>query len=283
MDNRKNVMIKFEGKIFIKDFYKCICKENTENGYILKCKIKERGFHEYEYIPSEGVLTKYPGSQSFTLGKKAKRKIDKAVEKMTDAIDKLAGVFDAIETDKKESYVYYARKGFVYDCIIDCIKDETRRLIFIKQKRLIDVLRAIPELSYYSGKKCDEKELEKNPLFVAAKNKSDMRLKKRLKKIYGIKIVKKRNFSNKRILPKLGEDYDKDYIVDSDTIDLRLLYRSGYTILHRPYFAMKDSTHALWRLNPHQMNSVDAAIEKSESIAFCDYLALFEDNRNNIE
>lgn len=43
----------------------------------------------------------------------------------------------------------------------------------------------------------------------------------------------------RRILPQLPDEFDKEYVVDVDTMTDRsfsLLRRSGYVILHRPYF-----------------------------------------------
>ena len=56
----------------------------------------------------------------------------------------------------------------------------------------------------------------------------------------------------RRVLPALPEEYDKIYYVDSSTVKPAILHRSGYKIFHRPYFAMKNSTHGIWQLNPHK-------------------------------
>ena len=57
----------------------------------------------------------------------------------------------------------------------------------------------------------------------------------------------------RRTLPQLPDEFDKEYVVDVDTMTDRsfsLLRRSGYVILHRPYFAMCGSTHK--KESPHK-------------------------------
>lgn len=79
-----------------------------------------------------------------------------------------------------------------------------------------------------------------------------------------------------RILPKLPKEYDKNYVVQADTVDWPLLKNSGYTVMHRPYFAMPGSTHDNWMLNPHTRSGVDAAKKDEPAISFDEFLAMFE-------
>ena len=78
------------------------------------------------------------------------------------------------------------------------------------------------------------------------------------------------------MLPALPESHDKRYYVRTDTIDFDALHRSGYQLLHRPYFAMKGSTHAAYSLNPHTKYGVDTAPDEAEIISFDEYLELFK-------
>ncbi|MBR3436857.1 MAG: hypothetical protein IKG97_03785 [Lachnospiraceae bacterium] len=49
-------------------------------------------------------------------------------------------------------------------------------------------------------------------------------------------------------------------------------------MLHRPYFAMRGSTHGVYTLNPNQRNGVDAASKgETQVISFTDYLKLFDE------
>lgn len=88
----------------------------------------------------------------------------------------------------------------------------------------------------------------------------------------------------RRTLPQLPDEFDKEYVVDVDTMTDRsfsLLRRSGYVILHRPYFAMCCSTHKKYTLNPHTKQGVDAAEAGRAAISFCEFLELFENTDEN--
>ena len=93
----------------------------------------------------------------------------------------------------------------------------------------------------------------------------------------GKKVTLEKRFEE---LPPLTEKFDKNYVINRGGLDVRLLDDSGYTILHRPYFAMKDSTHNKWTLNPHKKTGVDAAKEEDPSNSFDDFLALFDSPEN---
>ena len=86
-----------------------------------------------------------------------------------------------------------------------------------------------------------------------------------------------RDYFRRRRLPWLSEDYNKYYVVDCKGINTGLLRRSGYRILHRPYFAMFDSNHAAWQLNPCTKRGIDAAPDDQTPISFKEYLKMFED------
>ncbi|MBE6738666.1 MAG: hypothetical protein E7566_08500 [Ruminococcaceae bacterium] len=77
-------------------------------------------------------------------------------------------------------------------------------------------------------------------------------------------------------LPKLSEKFNRNYYVKADTVNIRLLSNSGYAMLHRPYFAMKGSTHSAITLNPHTKVCIDAAPMSEQAICFQDFLKLFE-------
>lgn len=80
----------------------------------------------------------------------------------------------------------------------------------------------------------------------------------------------------KKTLPALSEEYNKYYVVDSSTVKYAILRRSGYVILHRPYFSMRNSTHEKWQLNPHTKKGIDATEYDAKSMPFCEFLKIFE-------
>lgn len=80
----------------------------------------------------------------------------------------------------------------------------------------------------------------------------------------------------KKTLQTLLKEYDKYYVVDASTVKSAILRRSGYKILHRPYFAMKNSTHEKWQLNPHTKLGIDAAEIDAKAMPFKEFLKMFE-------
>lgn len=85
------------------------------------------------------------------------------------------------------------------------------------------------------------------------------------------KIIKKW----KRKLPALSEEYNQKYFVENKAIIRKLLVKSNYTILHRPYFAMKDSTHDVITVNPYTKVAVDAGPIAEQPMTPQEFLELF--------
>ena len=121
--------------------------------------------------------------------------------------------------------------------------------------------------------------IDKNPIYISALKIGDRLMQKQVKQKYNIMSARDENLILKalgiKILPELPEDFNKNYTVDADTIPLPLLRRSGYTVLHRPYFAMQNSTHGKWQLNSHLKSGVDAAPIDAPSVSFSEFAELF--------
>lgn len=80
----------------------------------------------------------------------------------------------------------------------------------------------------------------------------------------------------KRTLPALSEEYNKKYYLKNTAALGKLLVKSKYTILHRPYFSMINSTHEAVTVNPHTKIAVDAAPISEPLITLEEFLALFD-------
>ena len=80
----------------------------------------------------------------------------------------------------------------------------------------------------------------------------------------------------KQLLPALPQAYNRKYFVQTADMDLTLLFDSGYTFFHRPYFAMYACTRAAYTLNPHAKLGTDAAPKAAQAISFREFLQLFE-------
>lgn len=283
MENEKRNVVKVDGKLFVKKISRCVCRLEIDGVYILECRIKERGLHEYEYTPNAESIKRYLASPKFLLSEEAKKTLNDAINERNEKIEKLVGTPVVRKDGDEQIYFYYERIDGLFDCIIDYVKEGRRVLEYVKQEDLFCMLRSIPssKFLFYYGNTCSENEFNENPIVIAARRKSDVRLEKELRMLYRIATDEDCAFLSKiydkRILPKLDEKYDKNYIVDFNDVDVALLSRSGYFIVHTPYFSMKGSTHALWQLNPHKKDGVDAAPEGSEAITFNEFLALFDE------
>ena len=73
-----NEYIKDE-KHFIKAIKACRCDE-WYDGYIVKCKIKERGNHDYVFNKDDDYICKLNSEKRFYLEESAKKTIKKAIE-----------------------------------------------------------------------------------------------------------------------------------------------------------------------------------------------------------
>lgn len=119
-----------------------------------------------------------------------------------------------------------------------------------------------------------------------AKERNDLELQRKFRLFYNVEtkedIDELSKDMNYEILPKLDETFNINYVVDNiSEKDIELLDNSGYHILHRPYFAMKGSTHSKWILNPHNKGEVDAASVDGDAISFEDYKSVIYNNIKN--
>jgi len=73
------------------------------------------------------------------------------------------------------------------------------------------------------------------------------------------------------VLPRADVTHDKEYSIDSSTVNDELLRRSGYSFWHRPYFAMSGYTYRIERLNPYRKEVYDAAKVEGEKMDFNKY------------
>ena len=55
--------------------------------------------------------------------------------------------------------------------------------------------------------------------------------------------------------------------VNTTEINIQELIRTGYHIIHVPYFAMYGHTRTKWQLDPKQKIAIDAAPERAEAFS----------------
>ena len=280
-------------RLFVRKIRKCVCKEKRSGVYRLSCGIFERGTQEYDLSEDSSFVKR--DNRVFWLSEEAKETVREAVALFErECAELLEGSHVSCRITSTGLMLHYVEKMFSrYDLLFIRKDPEGDDVCLKKNLSFEDVMRAIrwEDISHDEYKTdpvylkiCESKEddLCENALYMAAVAAGDEKMEKRLKIYYNIatpaECSRLGKFLGVRILPKLPEEYDKNYVVDVDTIDGKILYDSGYVLLHRPYFAMRGSTHSKYQLNPHTRRGVDAAKVDDPSISFVEFLKLFEES-----
>jgi len=282
-----------DGKLFIKEIKSCVCLKKTGSRYELSCTIHQRGTNEYDFIPEEKKLAKWGRSPGFYLAEEAEKAALSAVAAYEEKISGIKERAARIITMEDAGVTVYCEKTSGKSDYVVAYKNwsssEPVAVIF----EGIDLRKILDELQFFYGLRASESKtllesptkenIMRHPFILAAEKEGDTETISRVKLFYHLAdkhdIARLMKLTDERYLCPLPEEYDKKYFIRVSTItkkDWSLLMRSGVTILHRPYFAMKDSTHSIITLNPHTMTGVDAAANDADAISFSDFLALFD-------
>ena len=87
------------------------------------------------------------------------------------------------------------------------------------------------------------------------------------------------------ILPTLPIEFDKNYAVNAEEINknvLEFLEKSGYKVIHCPYFSMYNRTRRNYSINPYKKYVMDAARTDSVEISLESFLKLFKNQETKI-
>lgn len=279
-------------KLYIKAIKNCICMEQIGSRFEVMCKIHQRGEHIYYYTKDTDCISRTPNGKKLWLEGEALYDLKAAVDCFLLDVRTVQEVADgSIEIKNPDFIFYYKRTPFHrYNTLCAGTQDGEPRLRYNKNENIDGLIynlrnwyynyNDIPREALSIITHPSRSDIEQNPIYICAIQSNDTLLKHQLLVYYGIADKKEcswlAKFTGDKILPPLPEEYDKYYVVDSDTVDLKRLNKSGYTIFHRPYFSMRGSTHEKWMLNPHTKQGVDAAADEADSMAFSDFLELFE-------
>ena len=303
MNQEKRVMknpneYRIGDRLYVEKIKSCSCTEKRGDVYLLWCKIHQRGNNYYLYEPGTGYLRHGPSAhKSLYLSEAAQQTVDHTVRQFDEEISKeVLNYYVKVDIYEGKVTLWYRRLSRShFAAVLTYPNDEG---VLCKQYFPVTSLESlIRELSFglsapwrklFPEGTCPIEELhngtpegvERNPLYISAGASGDVLMQKQLKIVYRVAspedcawLAEK---SGKPVLPALPDDYDRKYYVRIDSIDFDTLHRSGYRLLHRPYFAMKDSTHEAYSLNPHTKSGVDAAPYEAETISFEEYLELFK-------
>ena len=272
-------------------FNRCRCREKIGEVYQVECKAQQRGEKTYAYQKGTEHLEYGWKGKKFSLSREALGTVLKAVTAFNANLEAALETYAKIDLSEFGLNLYYRRiSDELFNVLWESETQDGKRYRFKEAIPLSDVIREIRFTELGRGGDfrdrverlfCSTKEtIEENPLYCFAVETGDAILRDRLLIYYRIadEAVCKRVSDNigARILPSLPKEYDKTYSVEARTIDYELLERSGYRILHRPYFAMQGSTHNACTLNPYTKEGVDAAKVDLPMITFEEYLKLFD-------
>ena len=267
-------VIKIDNKYYAKKVKSAICNKKVNDEYYLECEIKMRGFHDYKYILGTNYLIKDTYIKDGVKLKNVLYLEEAALNTILNAIsimDRYIEIVDEKGFKSKDNILYYERKdnknySFIYKYVND-----NNVSYYYKEEYIFR--------NNFQGRKTREDLMNDSFYFQAAKYYND--------EIFMLELLVRENLATndeckrlsgltgRTILPKADIKYNKTFVVHRDGIDVDVLDQSGYRILHRPYFAMKGSTHDKWELNPYSKTGVDAAMKNDDGISFTELLAIF--------
>ncbi len=302
-------------KRYIEDIMSVNIEMKCAEKYNIDCSIHQRGYKAYTYTKGNGYIEKADNSgKKLWLEILALQKIEEAIAVFDEAVDEAinGGGYTEVRVEGLDGFIYYRRvtRGVPFSRrifnVVMLFPDESGEMVklFFENCHVSDMIWNIEKYGRSLGNKTkeagkaldyifnsDNKTIAFNPLYLSAVKENDKMMQCELKLHYGIADEDECRYISEntglRILPLLPKEYDKSYVVvnESENIEfLRLLRRSGYMIIHVPYFSMKGKTHYKYELNPHNKSGLDAADKDAEAISADDFLALFDEyekaNRN---
>lgn len=281
---------RMDDRLYVKTIKRCTCEEKTGDTYTLCCKIHQRGEKNYSYRPGAEYLERL-GGKKLWLSEEAAATVIQTVNQFDNMLTALKREEYRLPIIEGEFDLYFRQhEEKIFDTLLHITKDGKEKLVLSCCCGITGVIRKVLHSAFLCGiddhpqftiLRCSTEEtIGENPFYVYAAEAGDEKAAKKLKLHYNIATAQDRKELSQllgvRVLPKLPEEFDRNYVVQADTIDRPLLKNSGYSVAHRPYFAMPGSTHDNWMLNPHRRSGTDAAKKDEPAISFTEFLALFE-------
>ena len=299
MENENFVIIDERKVCIIKKISKIECLAKVGEEYLIEMKTK-RGYKTVLYNTKTHIIKNFYNNKKGYIDEKVVNKIEKEIGNFDLVVN---GEFqyscnikifaDKYENHQRKLYEELAELkynhycGLNYDFVIS-FSDSTKNNINVTELFTnTDLLMFLNNMSRVIFSKPANKYLiEDNPIYINAINNNDLTLIKTLKIYYGVETKEDceylSNVTNIKILPTLSEEFNQNYYVSLKVGAVDILMKSNYRLLHRPYFAMKGSTHEYYTLNPHTKVGVDASPVNCKPITFEEYLELFNENENKI-
>ncbi len=297
-----------DGKLFVEKIKSCGVVEKRSEKYCVICKIHQRGRNYYYCDREPEYIRRDPNGsgKSLWLSDEAKETVTAAIEEYENRIAAMKKEYTRVPvrlSDEIELNVLFKHKAenkydFVTEIYLNGAAYSHRSSYGCSLKEMLHQLHFIHFDSGLRGEYDSDKEYDMifGSLYASAethgdelmqlelkllKNKADREECRRLSELIGAYIIPP-------VKEVIGTDKDGgtvtlEYTVIAETIDRDMLYRSGYSIWHKPYFAMPGSTHDNWMIVPAYRYVLDAAKTDKNAVTFQEFLKLFDDEINESE
>lgn len=262
-------------RVAVDKLEECICTAKVGEDYILTCTVPDRGNHTCIYNAQTDTLiatqNKTQKEYEIVFSEVAHRTLKKAVEKAERIISRLP-ITDGATFN-------YERNGSKYTLVFLTTENEIKTISIFSELDFATVIEKLRQFSIYQTAPTTVSELEQNPFFDLAKQKNDDKTQIWLENYYlkwyaNFKKYQNEKHNSKQLLPIVSEEFDKDFIVDADTVNITLLSKNGYTI-HRVSTYTNYGNPAYWTLNPYKRTAIEGAKDTSNAMIFSDYLDQF--------
>lgn len=263
-------------RIAVDKLAECICTAKVGEDYILNCTIPEKGkFIGICNAKANALIARQKKTQQeyeIVLSEVATETLKKAIEKAEKIISRLPITEGA-------TFNYY-RKGTKYTFVFSTTENEIKIIHIESDIDFATVIETLRRFSIYKTAPTTVSELEQNPFFDLAKQKNDEETQIWLQNYYikwyaKFKKYQNEKYKSKLVLPIVSEEFNKDYIIDADTVNIALLDKNGYTIHRRASTYTDYRIHGYWTLNPYKRTAIEGAKDATNAIIFSDYLAQF--------
>ena len=284
-----------DGKCWLNEVQACSCSKKVGSSYVVTCKIHQRGTHDFDCTEQADRLVR--GEKTWYLTDEARKPVLSAIRNFEQQTAELEnGSHAPVRIPQANTQILLRRRDKEsFDAVVkDAYNPERPETCWLKNLPIGEIIRetasafrwcfgqedkGLKELSDVL-RRTPANLLSENPFYLAALDSDDELLQLQIRPHYNLAdkedCRKLEEALGYRILPPLGEAYNRTFAIPSEEIDCELLRRSGYGILHRPYFSMRGYTHDLWEINPHTKSGVDAAKVGAEPTSYPAFLKLFE-------
>ncbi len=285
---------KFDGRYYIRQIKSCICSSRKGTAYFLFCNIHQRGYQMYQLSEKADYISDSFGKKKFWLSDEAKATVKKVIETFEKDVLFAKKNFLKVDFPEAKTTIYYKHdEKMIYEFLIEEENGDTEGVTATTFKNMIYITERIfrriaKNMVYKKGRSffepMDEAALRENPLYISAVQRKDRFMQVQMKMYYKLESEEDCKWLSekleKRVLPRLSEEYNRDYIVDGNTVQKDLLDRSGYTTECAGWMRMMNDgntyTRCKWTLNPCSKNAKAYAKKQQPAISFDEYLKLFE-------